>query len=80
MINPEGCKIKYMHLELSLAGQATLPSDSCLQQQDRPYARRYSTYFQLLVNQRRGAAQYESQDQAFSFHKQVRFEDNEQQS
>ena len=28
------------------------------------------------VNQRRGAAQYESQDQAFSFHKQVRFEDN----
>ena len=28
------------------------------------------------VNPRRGAAQYESQDQAFSFHKQVRFEDN----
>ena len=28
------------------------------------------------VNQWRGAAQYESQDQAFSFQKQVRFEDN----
>ena len=28
------------------------------------------------VNPRRGAAQYESQDQAFSFHKQVWFEDN----
>ena len=28
------------------------------------------------VNQQRGAAQYESQDQAFSFQKQVRFEDN----
>ena len=28
------------------------------------------------VNSRRGAAQYKSQDQAFSFHKQVRFEDN----
>ena len=28
------------------------------------------------VNQCRGAVQYESQDQAFSFQKQVRFEDN----
>ena len=28
------------------------------------------------MNQHRGAAQYHSQDQAFSFHKQVRFEDN----
>ena len=28
------------------------------------------------VNSCRGAAQYNSQDQAFSFHKQVRFEDN----
>ena len=28
------------------------------------------------VNQRRGAAQYKSQDQAFSFQKQVQFEDN----
>ena len=28
------------------------------------------------VNPRRGAAQYESQDQAFSFQKQVRFEDD----
>ena len=28
------------------------------------------------MNPQRGAAQYESQDQAFSFHKQVRFKDN----
>ena len=63
-------------LELSLAGQATLPlvaassSKTSLCQE----------VFNILlgtVNQRRGTAQYESQDQAFSFHKQVRFEDNE---
>ena len=62
-------------LELSLAGQATLPSvaasssKACLHQE----------VFNILpgtVNPHRGAAQYESQDQAFSFHKQVRFEDN----
>ena len=63
-------------LQLSLAGQATLPlvaassSKSGLHQE----------VFNILpgtVNQQWGAAQYESQDQAFSFHKQVRFEDNE---
>ena len=29
------------------------------------------------VNPKRGAAQYGSEDQAFSFHKQVQFEDND---
>ena len=62
-------------LELSLAGQATLPSVAApsnltgLRQE----------VFNILpgtVNQWRGAVQYESQDQAFSFQKQVRFEDN----
>ena len=62
-------------LELSLAGQATLPSvgASCTG------SGLHEEVFNILpgtVNQRRWAAQYHSQDQAFSFHKQVRFEDN----
>ena len=62
-------------LELSLAGQATLPSAI-------PSSSRTGLcqeVFNILpgtINSRRGAAQYKSQDQAFSFHKQVRFEDN----
>ena len=62
-------------LELSLAGQATLPSVPA--SSNRTGLRQ--EVFNILpgtVNQRRGAAQYESQDQAFSFQKQVRFEDN----
>ena len=62
-------------LELSLAGQATLPSVAASSSK----AGLCQEVFNILpgtVNQCRGAAQYESQDQAFSFHKQVRFEDN----
>ena len=62
-------------LELSLAGQATLPSVAASSSR----AGLCQEVFNVLpstVNQCRGAAQYESQDQAFSFHKQVRFEDN----
>ena len=62
-------------LELSLAGQATLPSMATSSSK----AGLCQEVFNILpgtVNTRRGAAQYESQDQAFSFHKQVRFEDN----
>ena len=62
-------------LELSLAGQATLPS--VVPSLSRPGL--HQEVFNILpgtVNQKRGAAQYESQDQAFSFHKQVQFEDN----
>ena len=40
------------------------------------YARKFFDILPGTVNKHRGAAQYESQDQAFSFHKQVRFEDN----
>ena len=65
-----------MHaLELSLAGQATLPSMAASSSK----AGLCQEVFNILpgtVNPCRGAAQYESQDQAFLFHKQVRFEDN----
>ena len=63
-------------LELSLAGQATLPS--VVPSISRPGL--HQEVFNILpgtVNPRRGAAQYESQDQAFLFHKQVRFEDKD---
>ena len=63
-------------LELSLAGQATMPS--VVPSHSRPGL--CQEVFNILpgtVNPRRGAAQYESQDQAFSFHKQVQFEDND---
>ena len=62
-------------LELSLAGQATLPSVAASSSQTGLH----HEIFNILpgtVNPRRGAAQYESQDQAFSFQKQVRFEDD----
>ena len=62
-------------LELSLAGQATLPSVGA----SRTGSGLQEEVFNILpgtVNQHRGVAQYHSQDQAFSFHKQVRFEDN----
>ena len=62
-------------LEVSLAGQATLPSVAASSSQTGLR----QEIFNILpgtVNPRRGAAQYESQDQAFSFQKQVRFEDD----
>ena len=62
-------------LELSLAGQGTFPS--VVPSHSRSGLRQ--EVFNILpgtVNPRRGAVQYESQDQAFSFHKQLWFEDN----
>ena len=62
-------------LELSLASQVTLPSVAASSSK----AGLCQEVFNILpgtINQRRGAAQYESQDQAFSFHNQVRFKDN----
>ena len=62
-------------LELSLAGQVTLPSVGTFCTRSGLC----EEVFNILpgtVNQCRGAARYHSQDQAFSFHKQVRFEDN----
>ena len=62
-------------LELLLAGQATLPSVGS--SHSRPGS--HEEVFNILpgtVNSQRGPAQYESQNQAFLFHKQVQFEDN----
>ena len=65
-----------MHaLELSLAGQATLPSVAASSSKTG-LCQEVFDIIPGTVNQCRGAAQYKSQDQAFSFHKQVRFEDN----
>ena len=62
-------------LEVSLAGQATLPSVATSGSQTE-LRREIFNILPGTVNLRRGAAQYESQDQAFSFQKQVRFEDD----
>ena len=62
-------------LEVSLAGQATLPSVATSSSQTE-LRREIFNILPGTVNPRRGAAQYESQDQAFSFQKQVRFEDD----
>ena len=78
-LHPEAAGAGAIQLELSLAGQATLPSVGT----SHTRSGLCEEVFNILpgtVNQCRGAAQYNSQDQAFSFHKQVRFEDNYQQS
>ena len=62
-------------LEVSLAAQATLPSVASSSSQTE-LCREVFNIVPGTVNTRRGAAQYESPDQAFSFQKQVRFEDN----
>ena len=69
---------KIQALEVSLAGQgaSNLPSVGVSQQVLSSTAL-WDEVFNIIpgtVNQRRGAAQYNSQDQAFSFQKQVRFE------
>ena len=62
-------------LELSLAGQVTLPSVAASSSKTG-LCQEVFNVLPSTVNQCRGAAQYKSQDQAFSFQKQVRFEDN----
>ena len=62
-------------LEVSLAGQATLPSAAASGSQTE-LCREIFNILPGTVNTCRGAVQYESQDQAFLFQKQVRFEDN----
>ena len=62
-------------LEVSLAGQATLPSVAASSSQTG-LRREIFNILPGTVNPCRGATQYESQDQAFSFQKQVRFEDD----
>ena len=74
------CLVQKLHdqvhlLELSLASQVSLPSVGSSPSE----AGLHEEVFNILpgtVNQHRGAAQYNSQDQPFSFQKQVRFEDN----
>ena len=62
-------------LEVSLAAQATLPSVASSNSQTE-LQREVFNIVLGTVNTRRGATQYESTDQAFSFQKQVRFEDD----
>ena len=62
-------------LEVSLAGQATLPSVASSSSQTE-LRREVFNIVPGTVNTCRGATQYESPDQAFSFQKQVRFEDD----
>ena len=62
-------------LELSMASQVNFPSVGTSNSEKGLY----DEVFNILpgtVDAFRGAATYNSQDQAFSFHKQVRFEDN----
>ena len=62
-------------LEVSLAAQATLPSVASSSSQTE-LRREVFNIVPGTVNTRRGATQNESPDQAFSFQKQVRFEDD----
>ena len=62
-------------LELSLVGKATLPSIAASSSKTG-LCQEVFNILPSTVNQHRGAAQYKSQDQAFLFQKQVRFEDN----
>ena len=64
-------------LELSLAGQATLPSVRHTQE-GADLRKEVFDYLPGTVNTRRGAAVYDTQDQAFSFRKQVQFGDRSQ--
>ena len=64
-------------LELSLAGQATLPSVRHTQE-GADLRKEVFDYLPGTVNTRRGAAVYDTQDQAFSFRKQVWFGDRSQ--
>ena len=63
-------------LELSLASHATLPSVRPTKEEADLWE--IFNYLPGTVNTRRGAAVYESQDQPFSFWKQVRFGDRSQ--
>ena len=64
-------------LELSLAGQTTLPSVRHTQE-GADLRKEVFDYLPGTVNTRRGAAMYDTQDQAFSFRKHVWFGDRSQ--
>ena len=64
-------------LELSLAGQTTLPSVRHTQE-GADLRKEVFDYLPGTVNTRRGAAMYDTQDQPFSFRKHIRFGDRSQ--
>ena len=64
-------------LELSLASQATLPSVRPTKEEADLWEEIFN-YLLGTVNAQRGAAVYDSQDQPFSFRKQVQFGDRSQ--
>ena len=64
-------------LELSMASHATLPSVRPTKE-EADLREEIFNYLPGMVNTRSGAAVYESQDQPFSFRKQVRFGDRSQ--
>ena len=64
-------------LELSLAGQATLPSMRYSQKEADLHDEVFN-YLPGTVNTKWGAAMYDTQDQPFSFRKHVRFGDRSQ--
>ena len=67
---------KIQSLEVLLASQVNLPSMGITHSHDGSGL--HNEVFNFMpgtVNKQRGMAQYNSQDQAFSFHKQVRYED-----
>ena len=68
---------KISMLEVTSGSQANLPSVATSNPQEmRGLHSQIFGYVQGTVNTKRGAAKYDSQDQAFSFsHKQVRFQD-----
>ena len=66
-------------LEVTSASQANLPSVAMSNTQEvQGLCSQVFDYVPGMVNTKRGAAKYDSQDQAFSFsHKQVRFQDGD---
>ena len=64
-------------LQVSLAGQTTLPSVRHTQE-DADLQKEVFDYLQGTVNTRRGTAMYDTQDQPFSFRKHVQFGDRSQ--
>ena len=67
---------KIQLLEVSLASQVNLPSVGVTHSHNGSVlCKKVLNFIPGTVNKQHGAVQYDSQDQAFSFHKQVRFED-----
>ena len=69
---------KIQSLEVSLANQVNIPSMGVTQSHHGSGLCKEVFNFMLgMVNKEQGTVRYDSQDQAFSFHKQVRFKDGD---